>query len=179
MLFTQYYLDCLSQASYLIGDETTGRAVVVDPRRDIDEYVRDAEAAGMRIELVLETHFHADFLSGHLEMAAATGAEIGFSSVAETEFASRRTRATENAIELGEVVLEILTHALVHTPESFSIVVRVRTGPTRPEPYGVLTGDTLFIGDVGRPDLLASLGYSRVPSLPTSCCTSSLHDRVR
>ena len=69
MKFTQYYLDCLSQASYLIGDETTGRAVVVDPRRDIDEYVRDATEAGLTIELVIETHFHADFLSGHLELA--------------------------------------------------------------------------------------------------------------
>ena len=75
MKFTQYYLDCLSQASYLIGDETTGRAVVVDPRRDIDEYVRDAAADGLTIELVIETHFHADFLSGHLELAAATGAD--------------------------------------------------------------------------------------------------------
>ncbi|NCG39105.1 MAG: MBL fold metallo-hydrolase, partial [Actinobacteria bacterium] len=66
MIFTQYYLECLSQASYLIGDETTGRAVVVDPRRDINEYVQDAEVAGLTIELILETHFHADFLSGHL-----------------------------------------------------------------------------------------------------------------
>ncbi len=90
MKFTQYYLDCLSQASYLIGDETTGRAVVVDPQRDIAEYVDDAAAAGLAIELVLETHFHADFLSGHLELADATGAEIGFSSVAETEFPSRK-----------------------------------------------------------------------------------------
>ena len=71
MIFTQYYLDCLSQASYLIGDETSGRAVVVDPRRDIAEYVSDAAAAGLTIELVIETHFHADFLSGHLELAAA------------------------------------------------------------------------------------------------------------
>ena len=114
MKFTQYYLDCLSQASYLIGDETTGRAVVVDPRRDIDEYVRDAEAAGLTIELVLETHFHADFLSGHLELAAATGAEIGFSSVAETEFASRALAHGER-ISLGDVELEIL-HTPGHTP---------------------------------------------------------------
>ena len=85
MKFTQYYLDCLSQASYLIGDETTGRAVVVDPRRDVGEYLADAEAAGLTIELVLETHFHADFLSGHLELAEATGADIAFSAAAETE----------------------------------------------------------------------------------------------
>ena len=74
MIFDQYYLDCLSHASYLIADETTGRAVVVDPQRDISEYLADAEAKGLTIELVLETHFHADFLSGHLELAEATGA---------------------------------------------------------------------------------------------------------
>ena len=157
MKFTQYYLDCLSQASYLIGDETTGRAVVVDPRRDIDEYVRDAAEAGLTIELVIETHFHADFLSGHLELAAATGAEIGFAAVAKPEF-DVRPLADGERIELGEVVLEIL-HTPGHTPESISIVVWEHADDD--EPYGVLTGDTLFIGDVGRPDLLASIGYTR------------------
>ncbi|MEE9417520.1 MAG: MBL fold metallo-hydrolase [Acidimicrobiales bacterium] len=157
MKFTQYYLDCLSHASYLIGDETTGRAVVVDPRRDVDEYVADAKAAGLTIELVLETHFHADFLSGHLELAEATGAEIGFSSVAETEFASRKLEDGER-ISLGEVELEIL-HTPGHTPESISIVIH--ESPGHEVPYGVLTGDTLFIGDVGRPDLLSSIGFSR------------------
>jgi glyoxylase-like metal-dependent hydrolase (beta-lactamase superfamily II)/rhodanese-related sulfurtransferase len=157
MKFTQYYLDCLSQASYLIGDETTGRAVVVDPRRDIDEYVRDAADAGLTIELVIETHFHADFLSGHLELAEATGAEIGFSSVAETEFPSRKLADGER-ISLGDVVLEI-RHTPGHTPESISVVVWEHADDDAP--YGVLTGDTLFIGDVGRPDLLASIGFTK------------------
>ncbi len=157
MIFTQYYLDCLSQASYMIGDETSGRAVVVDPRRDIEEYVRDAEDAGLAIELVIETHFHADFLSGHLELAAATGATIAYSSVAETEFESRKLADGER-ISLGEVELEI-RHTPGHTPESISIVVYERRGD--PAPYGVLTGDALFIGDVGRPDLLSSLGFTR------------------
>src|SRR5260370_33419075 len=85
MLFEQYYLDCLSHASYLIGDETTGRAVVVDPQRDVSAYLADAGERGLRIELVIETHFHADFLSGHLELANATRARIVYSSVAETE----------------------------------------------------------------------------------------------
>ncbi len=156
MKFTQYYLDCLSQASYLIGDETTGRAVVVDPRRDVGEYLADAEAAGLTIELVLETHFHADFLSGHLELAEATGADIAFSAAAETEFASRKLADGER-ISLGEVELEIL-HTPGHTPESISIVVREHAGDE--VPYGVLTGDTLFIGDVGRPDLLSSIGFT-------------------
>lgn len=156
MKFTQYYLDCLSHASYLIGDESTGRAVVVDPRRDVEEYVADAEAAGLTIELVVETHFHADFLSGHLELAAATGAEIGFSSVAEPEFPSRPLADGER-LSLGEVELEFL-HTPGHTPESLSVVVYERAGDE--VPYGVLTGDTLFIGDVGRPDLLASIGFT-------------------
>lgn len=172
MKFTQYYLDCLSQASYLIGDETTGRAVVVDPRRDIDEYVRDAAEAGMTIELVIETHFHADFLSGHLELARATGAEIGFSSVAETEFESRKLAHGER-ISLGDVVLEI-RHTPGHTPESISIVVWDHAGAE--EPYGVLTGDTLFIGDVGRPDLLSSIGYTK-EELAASLYTS-LHEQL-
>jgi glyoxylase-like metal-dependent hydrolase (beta-lactamase superfamily II)/rhodanese-related sulfurtransferase len=157
MKFTQYYLDCLSQASYLIGDETTGRAVVVDPRRDIDDYVRDAAADGLTIELVIETHFHADFLSGHLELAAATGAEIGYSSVAETEFPSRKLGDGERIL-LGDVLLEI-RHTPGHTPESISVVVWEHAADE--VPYGVLTGDALFIGDVGRPDLLASLGFTR------------------
>jgi len=172
MKFTQYYLDCLSQASYLIADETTGRAVVVDPRRDIDEYVRDATAAGLTIELVIETHFHADFLSGHLELAKATGAEIGFSSVAETEFASRKLADGER-ISLGDVVLEI-RHTPGHTPESISIVVWEHADDDAP--YGVLTGDTLFIGDVGRPDLLASIGFTK-EELAASLY-DSLHDQI-
>ncbi len=157
MHFTQYYLDCLSQASYLLGDETTGRAAVVDPRRDVGEYVRDAEAAGLGIELVIETHFHADFLSGHLELAAATGADIVYSSVAKPEFDFRPVEDGEK-ISLGELTLEV-RHTPGHTPESMSIVVWEH--PDDAEPYGVLTGDTLFIGDVGRPDLLTSVGFTR------------------
>ena len=172
MKFTQYYLDCLSQASYLIGDETTGRAVVVDPRRDIDEYVRDAAADGLTIELVIETHFHADFLSGHLELASATGAEIAFSAVADTEFPSRKLTDGER-ISLGDVQLEI-RHTPGHTPESISIVVWEHADDE--VPYGVLTGDALFIGDVGRPDLLASLGFTRDEL--ANQLYDSLHDQL-
>jgi len=156
MRFTQYYLDCLSQASYLIGDETTGRAVVVDPRRDIGEYVEDATAAGLRIELIIETHFHADFLSGHLELAEATGAEIGFGAAAVADFPIRRLHDGER-ISLGDVTLEVRATP-GHTPESISVVVYEHAADE--VPYGVLTGDTLFIGDVGRPDLLASVGVT-------------------
>ena len=172
MIFTQYYLDCLSQASYLIGDETTGRAVVVDPRRDVQEYLDDAKAAGLTIELVIETHFHADFLSGHLELAAATGAEIAYGEAASAEFPIRRLRDGER-ISLGEVTLEVLATP-GHTPESISIVVYER--PDAAVPYGVLTGDTLFIGDVGRPDLLVSVGVSKEEL--AGHLYHSLHDKL-
>ncbi|MBU8861364.1 MULTISPECIES: MBL fold metallo-hydrolase [unclassified Micromonospora] len=156
MLFTQYYLDCLSQASYLIADDRTGRAVLVDPRRDIDEYLADATAHGLTIEGVVNTHFHADFLAGHLEVAAATGAWIGYGSRAETEYPSRKLADGER-ISLGDVTLEIM-ETPGHTPESISVLVYESAGD--PVPYGVLTGDALFIGDVGRPDLLASFGVT-------------------
>ena len=172
MIFHQYYLDCLSHASYLIADEVTGRAVVVDPQRDIAQYLADAEDKGLSIELVLETHFHADFLSGHLELAGATGAEIGFSSVAETEY-EIRPLADGERVSLGEVVLEF-RHTPGHTPESVSIVVWEHADDEMP--YGVLTGDTLFIGDVGRPDLLASVGFTR-HELATKLY-DSLHDKL-
>jgi hydroxyacylglutathione hydrolase len=154
VIFEQYYLECLSQASYLIVDETTGRAIVVDPRRDVGEYLESAKKHNATIELVIETHFHADFLSGHLEMAAATGAQIAFGVRAKPEFSSRALRDGER-ISLGQVTLEI-RETPGHTPESISIVVYEHLDDTIP--YGVLTGDTLFIGDVGRPDLLSSVG---------------------
>ena len=156
MYFTQHYLDCLSQASYLIGDETTGQAVVVDPRRDIAEYLSDAADHGLRIIGVINTHFHADFLSGHLEMAQATGAWIGYGPGAEAEFPIR-SLADGERITLGEVTLEII-HTPGHTPESISVLVYEHSDDDIA--YGVLTGDALFIGDVGRPDLLASIGVT-------------------
>ena len=156
MYFTQHYLDCLSQASYLIGDETTGQAVVVDPRRDIAEYLSDAADHGLRIIGVINTHFHADFLSGHLEMAQATGAWIGYGPGAEAEFPIR-SLADGERITLGEVTLVII-HTPGHTPESISVLVYEHSDDDIA--YGVLTGDALFIGDVGRPDLLASIGVT-------------------
>lgn len=162
MFFKQYYLGCLSHASYLVGDTVTGRAVVVDPQRDISQYLADAAAAGLRVVAAVETHFHADFLSGHLELAEQVGAEIVFAAAAEgrAEFPIR-TVADHERMALGEpgtgVELEFLATP-GHTPESMCIVVRERAGDD--VPYGVLTGDTLFIGDVGRPDLLAAVGHT-------------------
>ena len=172
MIFEQHYLDCLSQASYVIGDEGTGRAVVVDPRRDISPYLESAEEHGLTIELVLETHFHADFLSGHLELAAATGAEIAYAEGAVTEFESRGLADGER-ISLGDVTLEI-RHTPGHTPESISIVVFEHADDE--VPYGVLTGDTMFIGDVGRPDLLSSKGVTA--DVLAEQLYDSLHQRL-
>jgi glyoxylase-like metal-dependent hydrolase (beta-lactamase superfamily II)/rhodanese-related sulfurtransferase len=159
--FTQYYLDCLSHASYLVADETTKRAAVVDPKRDIQEYLDDAAAEGLRIEYVIETHFHADFLSGHLELAEATGAQIIYGSAANPQYPIRKVvdgeRLTLGPEDGSGVVLEFW-ETPGHTPESISVVIWEHGDD--PEPFGVLTGDTLFIGDVGRPDLLASAGVS-------------------
>lgn len=154
MFFRQYNLGCLSLFSYLIGDTTTGRAVVVDPQRDVVGYLADAEAHGLRIERVIETHVHADFLSGHLELAEATGATISYGIGANTDFPVEEL-ADGTRLDLGEVVLEVRATP-GHTPESISVVVWEHT--TNPEPWGVLTGDALFLGDVGRPDLLTSMG---------------------
>jgi hydroxyacylglutathione hydrolase len=172
MIFTQHYLSCLSQASYLIGDESSGRAVVVDPRRDIDIYLDEAAEHGLRIERVIETHIHADFLSGHLELAEATGAAISFGEKAEIEFPIDPLRDGQR-ISLGEVTFEILSTP-GHTPESICVVVYEHPGDE--VPYGVLTGDTLFVGDVGRPDLCASSGISADEL--ARLLYGSLHDKL-
>jgi glyoxylase-like metal-dependent hydrolase (beta-lactamase superfamily II)/rhodanese-related sulfurtransferase len=157
MIFKQYYLGCLSQASYLIGDEETGTAVVVDPRRDVDEYVRDAAASRLTIEHVILTHFHADFVAGHLELRDRVGARIHLGGRAKADY-DYSPLADGDVLELGQVRLKAL-ETPGHTPEGISILVYDLTASDR-EPYAVLTGDTLFIGDVGRPDLMASVGVS-------------------
>ncbi len=171
MFFRQYDLACLSLFSYMIGDTSTGRAVVIDPQRDVGEYLADAAANGLRIERVIETHFHADFLSGHLELAAATGAVISYSDVARADFAIEPL-AHGQRLDLGELILEA-RHTPGHTPEGVSVVVYRRAGE---EPWAVFTGDTLFIGDVGRPDLLTSVGRS-ADSLARDLYRS-LHDQL-
>jgi glyoxylase-like metal-dependent hydrolase (beta-lactamase superfamily II)/rhodanese-related sulfurtransferase len=155
MFFRQYQVACLSLFSYLVGDERTGRAVVVDPQRDVSVYLEDASANGLEIERVIETHFHADFVSGHLELAAATGAAISYGEGAEADFPIAPL-VDGQRLSLGAVVLEARATP-GHTPESISIVVYERDGDP---PWGVLTGDTLFIGDVGRPDLLSAVGWT-------------------
>ncbi|MBI1351464.1 MAG: MBL fold metallo-hydrolase [Actinomycetales bacterium] len=156
MIINQYYLECLSHASYLVGDEASGTAVVIDPRRDVAEYLADADRLGLRITHVINTHLHADFLSGHLELAAATGAEMVFGKAAPVEFAALLV-ADGTWIDMGHVRLQVL-ETPGHTPES--ICITAYDGPDATEPECVFTGDTLFIGDVGRPDLLASVGVT-------------------
>lgn len=157
MLFTQYYLDCLSQASYLVGDESTGRAVVVDPRRDIDEYLADAEAEGLSVAGVINTGFHDEIISGHRELAARCGAWIGYGRRATGVGFPFHALADGDRIVLGDVVLRIL-ETPGRTPESISIVVYEHAEDN--VPYGVLTGDALFIGDVGRPEVTPSSGVT-------------------
>jgi hydroxyacylglutathione hydrolase len=157
MIFTQHYLGCLSQASYLIGDERTRTAVVVDPRRDVDGYVDDAARNGLTIKHVILTHFHADFVAGHLELQKRVGATIHLGARAKADY-DFHPLEDGDTLEFGDVRLEIL-ETPGHTPESISIVVvDLASDPGRP--HAVLTGDTLLIGDVGRPDLLASVGVS-------------------
>src|ERR1041384_726420 len=107
MILEQYYIECLSHASYLVGDETTGRAVVVDPRRDVGVYLEEATAAGLSIERVIETHVHADFLSGHLELAAQTGAVISYGDAATVDFEIEPLYDGQR-LSLGDVTLEVL-----------------------------------------------------------------------
>jgi len=157
MKIRQYYLACLSHASYMITDDKTKTAAVVDPQRDIDQYLADAKAGGYTIKHVFLTHFHADFLAGHIELRDRAGAVIHLGSRAQAEFACVKMKDGD-AIEFGDVRLEIL-ETPGHTPEGISILV-YDLAKTAKEPLAVLTGDTLFIGDVGRPDLLASIGVT-------------------
>jgi len=148
MVLHQFYLNCLAHASYLVGDEGAGVAAVIDPQRDVDQYLAFAEARGLRIAHVVLTHLHADFVAGHLELRDRAGATIclGRKAVAEYNF---KPVGDGSVIPLGDTRIEVL-ETPGHTVESISLVVD----------GAVLTGDTLFIGDVGRPDLRASLGWS-------------------
>lgn len=157
MILKQYYLGCLAHASYLLADEQTGTAVVVDPQRDIEQYVDDAQRQGLQIRYVFLTHFHADFLAGHLELRDRVGATICLGARAEADYAFKPFNDGDS-LEFGQVRLQILATP-GHTPEAISILVYDLQQDAQ-NPYAVLTGDTLFIGDVGRPDLMASMGIT-------------------
>lgn len=170
MKFKQFYLGCLSHASYYIGSET--EAAIIDPQRDVQQYIDEAEANGQKIKYVIETHSHADFVSGHIELAEKTGAEIIFGSKANTEFP---THKVENGDELtvGKINLKFL-ETPGHTPEGITILAKNTEDET--EPLKIFTGDTLFIGDVGRPDLIGSKGFTAEQM--GSMLYDSLHDKI-
>lgn len=155
MLIHQFYLGCLAHASYLVADEEAGVAAVVDPQRDVELYLEEAARRKVRIRYVFLTHFHADFLAGHLELRERTGAEICLGSRAKAEYPFRALEDGEE-LALGAGKLRVL-HTPGHTPESITLLV---FEPEAKAPLAALTGDTLFIGDVGRPDLRAALGWS-------------------
>src|SRR5262249_33468225 len=166
MHFRQFYLGCLAHASYLIGSGT--EAAVVDPQRDIEIYLEDAKAHGFQIKHVIETHLHADFISGHHELAARAGAKIYFGAGAAAKFDFVHVKDGDE-LSFGDVTLRFL-NTPGHTPESISILVFDKAA-SKTVPYGVLTGDTLFIGDVGRPDLLGS-------RMPASELAGMLYDSL-
>src|SRR5262249_4618933 len=150
MHFKQFYMGCLAHASYLVGDG--GEAAVVDPSRDVELYLEEARNRGLTIKWVIETHLHADFVSGHRELAARTGATIAIGRKADAQY-PHRALSEGDEIRMGDVSLSAI-ETPGHTPESLSS--RVFERATDPEPWGVLTGDTLFVGDVGRVDILSS-----------------------
>ncbi len=157
MIFRQFYLPCLAHASYLIGDEATGTAAVVDPQRDTDQYIAFAAEHALQIKHVILTHLHADFVAGHLELRDRVGATIYLGAAAKAGYAFTRLR-DGSLVEFGRIRLKAL-ETPGHTPESISILV-YDLNAKETQPHAVLTGDTLFIGDVGRPDLRAALGWS-------------------
>ncbi len=168
MHFEQFYLGCLAHASYLLASE--GEAVVVDPQRDVEIYVQAAEANKFSIRHIFETHLHADFVSGHRELAARTGAKIYIGAQAQAEFPHVAVRDGFH-LQVGRISV----HALEtpgHTPESICLVIT--DGEKSAEPWAVLTGDTLFLGDVGRPDL--SKRYS--PAQLAGMLYDSLHNKI-
>lgn len=161
MIFHQFYLPCLAHASYVVGDEASGTAVVVDPQRDTDQYIAFAAKHGLKIRHVILTHLHADFVAGHLELRDREGAAIYLGARAKAAYAVTPLRDGDT-LEFGRLRLRAL-ETPGHTPESISILVYdLNAADGQARPHAVLTGDTLFIGDVGRPDLRAALGWSAV-----------------
>jgi hydroxyacylglutathione hydrolase len=170
MFFKQFYLGCLAHASYLIG--SNGEAVVVDPQRDVDQYIAEASGQNLKIKYIIETHLHADFVSGHRELAARTGAEIVFGKQAGVSF-KHRAVGDGDELTVGSAVLKFI-ETPGHTPEGICILVK--DTEALHSPLKVLTGDTLFIGDVGRPDLAGGKGYT--PQMMAAMMYDSLHGKL-
>lgn len=185
MYFKQFYLGCLAHASYLIGSD--GEAAVVDPQRDVDQYIDEAAVQGLKIKYVIETHLHADFVSGHRELAERTGAEIVFGKEAGASFPHRAVKDGDE-VSIGSVELRVI-ETPGHTPESICVLVTEteknagggardpnRAGGGDCDPQKILTGDTLFIGDVGRPDLAGGKGYTS--QMMAAMMYDTLHNKI-
>lgn len=170
MKFKQFYLGCLAHASYYIG--SGGEAAVIDPQRDVQQYLDEAEANGQKIKYVIETHSHADFVSGHLELASKTGAQIVYGQRADTEFPTLKVKDGDN-LNVGVVELSFM-ETPGHTPEGITIVAKNTEAPD--EPLKMFTGDTLFCGDVGRPDLIGSKGFTAEEM--GSMLYDSIHEKI-
>jgi hydroxyacylglutathione hydrolase len=170
MKFKQFYLGCLSHASYYIGSD--GEAAVIDPQRDVDQYLAEAEANGQRIKYVIETHSHADFVSGHRELADKTGAEIVFGQRANTSFPTLKVKDGDE-LWVGKIKLKFL-ETPGHTPEGITVLAENTEDAS--EPLKMFTGDTLFIGDVGRPDLVGSKGFTAEEM--AAMLYDSLHEKI-
>lgn len=170
MNFKQFYLGCLSHASYYLGSD--GEAAIIDPQRDVQQYIAEAEAHGEKIKYVIETHSHADFVSGHVELAARTGAEIIYGQRADTQFPTHKVKDGDE-LNVGAVALQFF-ETPGHTPEGISILASDIEHPS--EPTKLFTGDTLFIGDVGRPDLIGSKGFTAAEM--AGMLYDSLHNKI-
>ncbi|MFN6962685.1 MAG: MBL fold metallo-hydrolase [Pyrinomonadaceae bacterium] len=170
MKFKQFYLGCLSHASYYIG--SGDEAAVIDPQRDIQQYLDEAAANGQTIKYVIETHSHADFVSGHIELARRTGAQIVYGERANTQFPTLKVKEGDE-LTVGSVKLTF-HETPGHTPEGITIVAEDRDDPSAP--LKMFTGDTLFIGDVGRPDLVGSKGFTAEQM--AGMLYDSLHEKI-
>jgi len=168
MYFEQFYLGCLAHASYMLASQ--GEAVVVDPQRDVEIYLQAAEKNGATIRHIFETHLHADFVSGHNELAARTGAKIYIGARAGAKFPHVDVH-DEFELLVGKARLKVLDTP-GHTPESVCLVITDEE--KSPNPWAVLTGDTLFLGDVGRPDL----SRTHAPAELAGMLYDSLHRKL-
>jgi glyoxylase-like metal-dependent hydrolase (beta-lactamase superfamily II)/rhodanese-related sulfurtransferase len=180
MIFKQYYLNCLAHASYLVADEDARVAAIVDPQRDVDRYIEDARQQGLEIRHVFLTHAHADFIAGHLELRERAGAAIHLGARAKAEYPFTPMHDGDT-VRLGPGVTLQVLETPGHTSESICIAVfgspvEAPAPPDAAEPWAVLTGDTLFVGDVGRPDLHASLGWK--PEDLAALLYDSLHNKL-
>lgn len=167
MKFKQFYLGCLAHASYYLGSEN--EAVIIDPQRDVQQYLDEAEANAQKIKYIIETHSHADFVSGHIELAEKTGAEIVYGERAQTKFPTHKVKDGDE-LNVGKIKLGFL-ETPGHTPEGITILAEFED-----EPLKMFTGDTLFIGDVGRPDLVGSKGFTAEEM--AGFMYDSLHEKI-